>query len=309
MNIRGGWFGFIGGMIIACLLLASRDSVAQGTGVVIFKLGVVSERPGEPDFALAQFSGLRSYLDSRLQPVGIRLAPLVIARDMPEMANRLEARDVDAVIEGVFPTLEIEKRVGGRLQPALLVWRKGQRQYHTVFFSRKDGPVATLADLRGRVLVFEALRSTSAYAMPQAYLRQQGFSLVPADRIPASADAVRYVFAGAEINQAYWVLHGKGDAGAFNDGDWERLPPPLREQLRLIARTPPLLRWLFSFRQGVNPQTQAAVEAALLGMHEDPAGREALRAASNISRFERLTEQDRDGLAEWRKTLTLIENP
>ncbi|HRY14721.1 MAG: phosphate/phosphite/phosphonate ABC transporter substrate-binding protein [Candidatus Competibacteraceae bacterium] len=279
-------------------------NLTLGAGDVVFTLGVINERPTEPDFALAQYSKLQDYLNSRLQKAGIRVAPLMIARDVPEMANHLANQKVDAIIEGVFPTLNIERRIGP-LQTTLLVWRKGQREYHTVFFSRKEGPVATLADLPGRTLVFEAHRSTSAHAMPKAYLRQRGFTVIPAGGTAALDDAIRYVFAGAELNQAYWVLHGKGDAAAFNDGDWQRLPPPIQEQLRIIARTPPIPRWLFSFRPGINPELQIAVEKVLLNMHEDSTGREALQAASAIQQFERLTAADQNQLAEWRKTLTL----
>ncbi|HMQ13557.1 MAG TPA: phosphate/phosphite/phosphonate ABC transporter substrate-binding protein [Candidatus Competibacter phosphatis] len=298
-------------LVIAVGLLLWMTSVSGVQGAsddAVFALGIVNERANEPDFALAQYSKLRGYLNQHLQTVGIQVAPLVITRDIPEMADRLKAEEVDAVIEGVFLTLELEER-GGHLQPALLAWRKGQREYHSVFFSRKDGPIAALADLLGHILVFEAPRSTSAYAAPKIFLKQKGFTLVPADQNIIPNDAIRYVFAGAEINQAYWVLYGKGDAGAFNDGDWERLPPPLREQLRIIAQTPPLLRWLFSFRQGVSPEIRKAVETVLLNMHEDPAGREALLAASNIKQFERLTVQDQDRLAAWRKALAPIENP
>ncbi|MEZ5575450.1 MAG: PhnD/SsuA/transferrin family substrate-binding protein [Candidatus Competibacteraceae bacterium] len=56
-------------------------------------------------------------------------------------------------------------------------WRKGQREYHSVFFSRKDGPVAALADLPGHILVFEAPRSTSAYAAPKIFLKQGALSI------------------------------------------------------------------------------------------------------------------------------------
>ena len=43
---------------------------------------------------------------------------------------------------------------------------------------------------------------------------------------------MRYVLALSEINQAIWVLHDKGDAGAFNEGDWAALPDKIRSQLR-----------------------------------------------------------------------------
>ena len=288
--------------IAAAVLLWSASGSAQSDHTIVFKLGVINERTDDPAFVLAQYGKLLDALNDRLKVAGIRMAPLVIARDLPDMAGKLVAQEVDGYLDSVFPTLDLERRTG-QVQPALVAWRKGQREYRSVIFAAEIGPVAALADLRGRTLVFESPRSTSAYALPKAFLRQQGFTLFPADHTAIPADSVRYVFAGAELNQAYWVLHGKGDAGAFNDGDWERLPPPLRAQLRIIAQTPALLRMLFSFRRGVSETTQTAVETALVGMHDDPAGREALLAASNISKFERLTAADNDRLVGWRTLL------
>ncbi len=72
--------------------------------------------------------------------------------------------------------------------------------------------------------MLQALRSTSAFALPKAELARVGITVVPADDPRAGRANVRYVLAGAEINQAIWVLHGKGDAGAFNEGDWAALP-------------------------------------------------------------------------------------
>lgn len=290
------------GIAVAVLLWAPSRRAQSADSAVIFRLAVINERLNDPAFVLDQYGKLLDALDDRLKTARIRMAPLVIARDLPDMADKLRAQEVDALLDGIFPNLELE-RLTGQLRPALVVWRKGQREYRSVFFASKDGPVAALIDLRGRTLVFESLRSTSAYAVPKAFLRQQGFTLFPAGHADIPADAIRYKFAGAELNQAYWVLHGKGDAAAFNDGDWERLPASLRDKLQIIAQTPSLPRWLFSFRRGVSEATQTAVETALVGLHDDPAGREALLTASNISKFERLTAADNDRLVEWRTLL------
>ena len=64
----------------------------------------------------------------------------------------------------------------------------------------------------------------------------------------------------AEVNQAIWVLHGKGDAGAFNEGDWQALPEKVRARLRVFARSRPIERGLISFRASLEPATRARVE-------------------------------------------------
>lgn len=307
MSFRQYYSRLIASSIAGFCLWATLAVAAQADETRQFRLGVITERIDEPDHALLQYSQLNDYLRDQLQAHDIAVGPLVIARDVADLSEKIIANQVDGVIEGVFPTLRIQQQTD-LLQLSLLAWRKGQREYYTVFFSRKDSPVATLEDLPGHRLVFEAPRSTSAYAIPKGYLRQQGYTLIPDEQANADAEAIRYVFSGAEVNQAYWVLYGKGDAGAFNDGDWQRLAPGVQEQLRIFARTPPVLRWLLSFRDGTAPEVRAAVEETVLRMHEDPVGMEALRAASNIKRFEALNAEDFANLAAWRDVL-LVEDP
>ena len=166
------------------------------------------------------------------------MGDLVIARDLDDLSRRLVRGDVDFVIETVFPTLVLQER-SRCLEPSLVVFRRGQREYRSVFFTRRDAPIHSLRDLEGKTLVLQALRSTSAFALPKAELERAGLLLVPADDLRARPEDVRYVLALAEINEAVWVLHGKGDAGAFNEGDWAALPEKVRSQLRVFHETAP----------------------------------------------------------------------
>lgn len=262
------------------------------------RIGVVNERPDRPDLALSQYGALHGWLEGRLASRGIALGRLVIAQSISEMIDRLRAGEVEAVIEGVVPTLRMEQQTG-LLSPELVAWRKGQRQYTSVFFVRRDSPIQSLSDLAGRTIAFEAPRSTSAYFVPWAALLEHGLAVRPLADQPAP-DAVSYVFAGSELNQGYWVHQRRADAGAFNDGDWERTPAHLRADLRIIATTRPLLRWLFSLRTDLDPAVRAAILEELSRAHEDSAGREALETAERIARFEPLTTEDREGIEHWR---------
>ncbi|MBN2885622.1 MAG: phosphate/phosphite/phosphonate ABC transporter substrate-binding protein [Chromatiaceae bacterium] len=281
-------------ILLPCILLWPPDSGADGR----LRLGVVSERPDRPSEALEQYGPLNAYLERRLGDAGVRVADLVVARDLAEMAQRIEAGEVDALIEGVIPTLKLERDTQ-RIRPSLLVWRKGQRQYHSLFFVRRDSPITGLQDLAGKTIAFESKRSTSAYFVPLFRLRDAGLEVVPAESEAPSPEALRYHFVGSELNQAYWVHDGRADAGAFNDGDWERTPAAIREELRVIARTPPLLRWLVSFSTDLAPEIEQAVSEVLLEMHLNPEGLATLAAAARIVKLEHLTDDDRANLAYW----------
>jgi phosphonate transport system substrate-binding protein len=285
----------------ALAMLAASHAFAQGAPVAL-RLGVVAEEPNEPDRMLRVFGEMLARLRVQLEPVNVRVGGLVIARDLDDLSQRIARGEVEFVIETVFPTLVLQHR-SRRLDPALVVVRRGQREYRSVFFTREEAPLRSLRDLRGRTLVLQAARSTSAFALPKAELERAGISLVSADDHRAGRDDVRYVLALAEINQAVWVLHGKGDAGAFNEGDWAALPDKIRSQLRVFHESRPILRGLLSFRAGLDARVRRQVEEALVGLDGDEAGRAALTRASGVTRFERLSARDRREIQGWASIL------
>lgn len=268
-----------------------------------FRLGVIQERPGDPTLPFVQYGELLDYLSGRLGEERIRVAGLVVAEDIESMGARIARGEVDALIESLMPTLTLERQTG-LVRPALLIWRKGQREYRSLFFARKDSPIQRLQDLNGRSIVFESERSTSAYFLPRVTLQAAGLKLLRATDVPPTAgEAVAYRFAGSELNQAYWVERGKADAGAFNDGDWERTPPSVRSSLRVFHRTEPVLRYLLSFDRRLDPGIRSTVIQGLLEMSASSRGRVALDQAARIVRFETLTDKDEAQLEHWRRVL------
>ena len=269
-----------------------------------FRLGVIAEEQNEPDRMLRVSGEMLARLRERLTPSGVDVGDLVIARDLDDLSQRLARGEVDLVIETVFPTLVLQER-SRRLEPALVMVRRGQREYRSVFFTKKDGPIRDLAGLRGRTLVLQVRRSTSAFALPKAELERAGLAVVPAEDPRAGRAHVRYVLALAEINQAVWVLHGRGDAGAFNEGNWVALPEKIRSQLRVFHETRPIVRGLLSFRAGLDPRARRLAEEALQALDDDEPGRAVLARASGITRFEPLTTRDRQELRGWAAVLRL----
>ena len=263
------------------------------------RLGVIAEEPNEPGRMFDVYSPLLGELRKRLVPSGLTLGELVIARDLDDLSTRISRGAVDFVLESVFPMLSLRDR-SRNLEPTLLVVRRGEREYRSVFFTRQESPIQSLADLKGRTLVLQAMRSTSAFALPRAELTLAGLRLVPADDATAAdPNSVRYVLALAEVNQAVWVLHRKGDAGAFNEGDWQALPAKIRSQLRVFKRTRPIQRGLIAFRADLPAHPRRAVEDALLNLHLDPAGVAVLTHAAGVTRFERLNGSELRAVLAW----------
>ncbi len=296
-----------GAVLSVTALPASPLVRAQGERASL-RLGVIAEEQNEPDRMLRVFGDMLACLRERLAPSGVDVGDLVIARDVDDLSQRLARGEVEFVIETAFPTLVLQER-SRRLDPALVVVRRGQREYRSVFFTKKDSPIRGLPDLRGRTLVLQVLRSTSAFALPKAELDRAGLSMVPADDARAGRSHVRYVLALAEINQAVWVLHGKGDAGAFNEGDWSALPDRIRAQLRVFHESQPIVRGLLSFRTGLDARVRRVSAEALESLDDDEPGRAALARATGVTRFEPLTARDRRDLRSWAAVLRPSRTP
>lgn len=291
--------------ILAVALLCSAPT-RGAEAAEVFRLGVISEQPQAPGLMLRRYRSMRQYLQDWLKDSHIDVAEVAVATDLDEMQHWIEQGRVDALMESLSTTLTLEHKTGA-IEPALLAWRKGQRAYRTHFFARTDSPIRRLEDLTGRSIAFESPRSTSAFFIPKLSIEHLGMRLRPAETAVA-ADAVAYRFAGSELNQAYWVQRGITDAGAFNDGDWERTPQSVRKDLRVFHTTPPVLRYLCSFHSRLNPSTREHVQAALVKMHEDPRGKAALQDAYEISRIEVLTAADQAQLKAWRAMISRLDD-
>jgi len=288
--------------LCALALAGPARAAAPGAKAVTVRFGVIAEEPNEPDRMFTVYGPFVGRLRERLAPAGIGVGELVIASDLDDLSKRLVRKEVDFVLESVFPMLALRER-SRSLEPVLLVVRRGQRAYRSVFFTRQESPIQKLADLRGRTLVLQALRSTSAFALPRAELARAGIPLVAADEAGVDSGSVRYVLALAEVNQAVWVLHGKGDAGAFNEGDWAALPEKIRARLRIFERSRPIERGLIAFRGSLEAPTRRKLEEVMLGLHQDEAGRAALTRASGVTRFERLTQVEKQAVLAWAPVL------
>lgn len=273
---------------IMVLVLPTISSVdARNNDRRKFVIGVISAKP---DKMLRKYSPMANYVAARLNKLGVQRGSVVVAKNIEAMRKRVRRGGVDLIFESAFSTLELKKT--GML-PSLLVWRKGVREYRTLFFVRKDSALHELTDLKGKIIVFEDPHSTSAYAIPKAELKKRGLQVIPLAEAQKAAGTVRYAFGGEELNLAFWVIQKKADAGVFNNNDWDELPQNIKTELRIIHETRPVLRYVGSFHPAVPPKVRQAVENVLVNMHRTGEGREALRSASRIKKIERLTRQDR----------------
>lgn len=287
--------------VIVCMavMFGHSSAFAQESSLKQLKLGIISEKSGE---RLREFVALVTYVADRVE--GIDSGSVVVCQDVNEMISKIHHGEVDLVFETAFPIIKLQDEIG--VIPALVLWKKGVRQYRTVFFVRADSPIRALDDLKGKIIAFENPGSTSAHAIPRAELLKNGLRVTSFEE-STDDEAVKYIFAGQEKNQAFFVLQKKADVAAFNNNDWDELGEKVKADLRIIHETKPIIRYLGAFASQTPKAQREAISNALLAMSGDPKGKEILKKAFKIKKAEKLTDQDRESL-EYVRSLVSFSN-
>ena len=179
------------GFALALALTSPTGGVAMGQSskngeVKALQLGLVSEinKPAIEE----HFRDFVRYVSRRIAPAAEAGAKVVIAPTPFELTKLLEQRRVDYYMESVYPTYTINY-VHGAGRTLLRRWKGGQAEYQSLIFTKRDGGIKQLADLRGKAMIFEDPGSSSGYLMPKLFLSRNGYKLVEKKRLRANAPA------------------------------------------------------------------------------------------------------------------------
>ncbi|WP_449466481.1 phosphate/phosphite/phosphonate ABC transporter substrate-binding protein [Stenotrophomonas humi] len=273
----------------------------------VLVLGRISD---DPKSHYDQLKPLLDYVVPRMREVGIVEGRILMARDAQQMGSYLRRGRVDWVTETAGTAMALQQRAGAR--PLLLTERSGVGAYESVFFVRRDSPVGSLEDLKGRTVALQSALSTSAYLVPAMELLEHGVKpeilLTPSD-VPA-ADTVGYVFARTELNISTYVHKRLVDAGVISNLDWRddrSMPPAFRSDMRVIFRSEPMPRALEMVRSDLDPAVRERLQRVLLGASRDPVAGPALAKFFGTTGFhpvdaksQRVLDRLRSGLARIR---------
>ncbi|GGC10101.1 hypothetical protein GCM10011352_40700 [Marinobacterium zhoushanense] len=219
-------------LTLATLLLSASVSAQP------LVLAQISERP-KKDYA--ELRPMASYIADQLSEFGFDGAEVRLFRTADELIAAIRAGEVHWVTETPYTTARLVQETGSRA--LVKKWKNGQRQYQTLIYTREGSGIKELADLVNRQIAFEHPYSFSSYYLPKRILERSGFTLSPlhkATELPPSG-TIGYLFSRNEKNNALWVDKAIVAAGALNDGDWnnpDRVPPTIRQRLRIIYRSP-----------------------------------------------------------------------
>ncbi|MBA7625452.1 putative phosphite transport system-binding protein PtxB [subsurface metagenome] len=235
------------------------------------------------------------YLEKEL---GMRVR-FQFARDYEAMIKGMEKKIYDLVHLGPKSYVKGHERAGyyAILKPI----RHGSATYRSIIIVRKDSGINTLSDLRGKTFCFTDKESASGYLYPKVLLLKKG--------IDPDKDFKRVFFTGTHDGVVLNVYHKNFAAGAcFDDARKStfRKEPEKIEELRIIARTPPISNEPFAVRPDLDKKLVKKISKAFLKLGQSPEGREILEAlypGTGLEGYAEAKDSDYDVVREMEKLL------
>ncbi len=276
---------------------------AAPTGVLT--IGSVSLEPAREHAKVMAFA---EELVSRLHPVGIGRARVVVESSLGAIAARIGQGEVDLYLDSPFPVSWVVHETGAR--PLLRRLKQGEASYRSVLFARRDSGLQSIEDLRGHVIAFGEPFSTSSFLLPKASLVERGLQLEryedPAADVPD--DVIGYVFSNDSENTMMWVLKHRIVAGAVNADYFEYMAGERRSELIVLLESEDVPRNIVCCRRDLPAEVRDAIEVALLDLHRDEKGRQALLRFEETARFDRFPVDPEEALARVSALLPFVED-
>ncbi len=238
-----------------------------------------------PRETLASYGQLTAWLGGRL---GRRV--ILVQRKSYGETNDLLVRgeaDVAFVCTGAFGAV---RKKGARILAVPVV--QGKTSYRSLIVVRRDDPATSFEDLRGSPVAFVDLLSLTGRIYPELLASR------------AAGDGGKFfgrtVYSHSHTDSMSMVREGRVRAAGVDSLVFEELgrkEPQKAAQLRVLVESEAFGIPPFVGRPGLEPALRDALRAALLAMHQDRQGADALEAVG-FDRFEAGDESSYDSAQE-----------
>ena len=214
-------------------------------------------------------------LVARLEKATGQKVSLTIPRNYAAVVEALVQGQVDLAHLGGFTFVQANRRAGA----IPVVQRENDREFHSKFITTRDD-VRRLTDLKGKRFAFGDVNSTSGHLMPAYYMRLEGVAPVVIDHA---------IFTGGHDATALAVAEGRVDAGALDEGVWERLVRDGKvdsKKVRVFWTTPPFCDEVWVVRKSLDLALTRKLAEAFLSLDPEKAeDRPILDVLSAKSRY------------------------
>ena len=247
----------------------------------------VSAIPDEdPQELLRKYKPFADYITKEVG-VKVKFVPVL---DYAATVEGLAANRLDIVWYGGFTSVQAVERAKGATRLAM---REEDASFKSVFVTRTDSGIKTLADLKGKTFAFGSVSSTSGHLMPRHFLRAAG--------VDPERDFRKFGFSGAHDATAAWVEAGRVDAGAVNFLVWRKLVDKKKidtKTTHVFWTTPPYVDYVWVARGGVPEEIREKFKQALLKLDYSKPEDKKVMDLQRTRKFIPAKDSDWDGIRQ-----------
>ena len=183
---------------------------------------------------------------------------LVVAPSIPAFEQQLRTGALDFAF--LNPYHQVMAHRWGGFVPLV---RDAEAPLQGILVVRKDSPVRHLQDLNGATVSFPAPNAFAASLLPRAMLAREGIRITP-----------EYVRTHSNVYRS--VILQTSQAGGAVNNTWSRELPEVRQQLRVLWRTPPFPAHPFAASGRVPESVRQNVQGGFLQLDNTSQGRQLL---------------------------------
>ncbi len=220
---------FIFAFIIACGSKEPKKAETRSETVIsnkVFKVGRITYM--NPRELLKEYSKLLEYLKPIVKKYGYTDVELVLTKDYETLAKKFMSGKVDLAWVGTSLLNFFRKRNFPVKVVVRPIWN-GRTSYKGMIITRKNSPINSLDDLRGKSFAFTDLKSASGFMFPFALLIENG--------INPKKDFRKILFLEQHDRVLKAVYVRKVDAGAVFKGAPEKLKKVDPKAFKVLAYT------------------------------------------------------------------------
>lgn len=226
--------------------------------------------------------------------LGIPVKPFV-AGDYPGVVEAMRAGKLDVAFYSPAALVMAEKVAKARV--ILKSVYKGRSVYYSAIITRKDSPIKTLADLKGRSFAFVDPGSTSGGVYPKVMLLNAG--------VTPEKDFSHLIYAGGHDAAVLAVFNRKVDAAATfandtrgDDVPWKHILKGNASAIRVLAYSRPFPNGAIAVSEKLDAAIVAKVKRTFLDLGSSASGRKELAKMYLIEQFAPATSADYDPVRE-----------
>ncbi len=237
------------------LCLATGTAMAADANPSTLKVALLPDENAAT--VIKNNQGLKTYLEGRLH----RNIELVVTTDYSSMIEAMRFGRIDVAYFGPLSYTMAKSKAA--IEPFAALQKKGKATYEAVVIANTAAGINSLADIRGKQVVFGDKASTSSHLIPKSMLLQQGLT--------AGQDYQEH-FVGAHDAVAMAVQNGHAQAGGLSRPIFESLVERgivSPEKVKVLAVSQPFPEYPWTMRSNLAPQIKEQIRTAFYEL-KDP---------------------------------------